>query len=51
MLNISVVVVTATWVITTITIIDVFAQNKCYLFDQPIKDCMINKVSACKARG
>jgi hypothetical protein len=43
-------VVAATGAITTITIIDELAQNKCYLFDQPNKDCKINKVTACKAR-
>jgi hypothetical protein len=47
----SAVVVTVTGAIRTITIIDMFAQNKCYLFDQPNRDCMINKVTACKAKG
>ena len=51
MIIISAVVVTVKGSIRTITVIDMFTQNKCYLFDQPNRDCMINKVTACKAKG
>jgi len=51
MIIMSAVVVTVTGAIRIITIIDMFAQYKCYLFDQPNRDCMINKVTLCKARG
>ena len=51
MINIGAVVVTVTGAIRTITIIDMFSQYKCYPFDQPNRDCMINKVTACKAKG
>ncbi|TVP41861.1 hypothetical protein [Candidatus Nitrosocosmicus arcticus] len=39
----------ATGTLTTITTIDIFAQNATSHFNQLINDCMINNVTACNA--